>query len=717
MVDCGSPQCAQERRNFRKELLSWSKKIPVTIALEKIAEEFAGKDVLQPVLDQFNSLEPEEISDWVPEEECFYCEGKLPLIDDVVSRLAEDVKNGRSEQDNPSVRLLQELLPYCPQFYTHGLGRDRLDSSVGSKQTPTAGEDSEVSVPSAKPHVELKIPHIPLQASKHKKDCTVNGKKSYTDDELTAAVHDIRSGKLGTRRAAMLYGIPRSTLRNKIFKLESEDALQPDMEQEDSSSAEDLLSLEGHSMKLADLMQASAFTYTLPPLPFALPFRKDFDLEEQEEEFVRRVELLRRKHNLDGSHDNLRTPAHANELKMPLLVDLIRRMVEQRLAMERQSASVTIKAEPDVCVENSLIDGLTMKNPFLPSSLPSTATCLGMTAASLADIRIPSYKPVNGTKDNHTLPDKPMAKVYESSTIGETLKNIIVRSINEKIRFRETREDSSGTATPEDLYKVSPDDMSSHASTPITLAPPHAYTTSHSSPSPPKRHKKDSDKDKSFLSSSTLKKTRPKRGQYRKYNSQLLMEAVRAVQRGEMSVHRAGSYFGVPHSTLEYKVKERHLLRQKKPRETTSSQKQTAAVTSTSSSTATSSTATAVVSTASDSNSSNSSITSASTSTTTAAAAAKSESAPLSALGLGAPKQSSSGLPWFQPYLNGSPHFDPAMGFFHSGFALNTPASELLRKLQHKVQSKSGTFPQDNTFDLPRPNGVGTLHERFLLFN
>ena len=62
----------------------------------------------------------------------------------------------------------------------------------------------------------------------------------------------------------------------------------------------------------------------------------------------------------------------------------------------------------------------------------------------------------------------------------------------------------------------------------------------------------------------SAKKSRPKRGQYRRYNRQLLLEAVRAVQQGDMSVHRAGSYFGVPHSTLEYKVKERHLLRNKK---------------------------------------------------------------------------------------------------------------------------------------------------------
>lgn len=31
-----------------------------------------------------------------------------------------------------------------------------------------------------------------------------------------------------------------------------------------------------------------------------------------------------------------------------------------------------------------------------------------------------------------------------------------------------------------------------------------------------------------------------------------------------MSVHRAGSFYGVPHSTLEYKVKERNLMRNKK---------------------------------------------------------------------------------------------------------------------------------------------------------
>jgi ecdysone-induced protein 93F, isoform B len=45
---------------------------------------------------------------------------------------------------------------------------------------------------------------------------TVAGRRTYTEEELQAALRDIQSGKLGTRRAAVIYGIPRSTLRNKV---------------------------------------------------------------------------------------------------------------------------------------------------------------------------------------------------------------------------------------------------------------------------------------------------------------------------------------------------------------------------------------------------------------------------------------------------------------------------------------------------------------------
>ncbi|XP_050962693.1 ligand-dependent nuclear receptor corepressor-like protein isoform X5 [Labeo rohita] len=53
------------------------------------------------------------------------------------------------------------------------------------------------------------------------------------------------------------------------------------------------------------------------------------------------------------------------------------------------------------------------------------------------------------------------------------------------------------------------------------------------------------------------KQPRKKRGRYRQYDHDILEEAIAMVISGKMSVSKAQSVYGVPHSTLEYKVKER----------------------------------------------------------------------------------------------------------------------------------------------------------------
>ncbi|KAG7275179.1 hypothetical protein CRUP_023767 [Coryphaenoides rupestris] len=56
---------------------------------------------------------------------------------------------------------------------------------------------------------------------------------------------------------------------------------------------------------------------------------------------------------------------------------------------------------------------------------------------------------------------------------------------------------------------------------------------------------------------SASKQPRKKRGRYRQYNSEILEEAIGVVMTGKMSVSKAQNIYGIPHSTLEYKVKER----------------------------------------------------------------------------------------------------------------------------------------------------------------
>uniref|UniRef100_A0A673IEU1 Ligand-dependent nuclear receptor corepressor-like protein n=1 Tax=Sinocyclocheilus rhinocerous TaxID=307959 RepID=A0A673IEU1_9TELE len=53
------------------------------------------------------------------------------------------------------------------------------------------------------------------------------------------------------------------------------------------------------------------------------------------------------------------------------------------------------------------------------------------------------------------------------------------------------------------------------------------------------------------------KHPRKKRGRYRQYDHDILEEAIAMVISGKMSVSKAQGIYGVPHSTIEYKVKER----------------------------------------------------------------------------------------------------------------------------------------------------------------
>ncbi|KAK3595871.1 hypothetical protein CHS0354_014694 [Potamilus streckersoni] len=696
MVDCGSARCYQERRIFRKELLSWSKKIPILVGLERVAEELFGQETISTLLQPFNCLEPDEVEDWEPSENCFYCEDKVQLIFDTVEKLAEDAKEGKNFQENPCLRNLQDILPFCPQFYTHNFGRELLAELKSGCNTPVETE-CEVNVPHpSKCSVELKVPHV-VQSSKSKKDSSVNGKKAYTDEELSAAVSDIRSGKLGTRRAAVLYGIPRSTLRNKIFKMGCDDPQSLSNDFDSSEKGGDVQGITEQSLELADLLHMTTFPYILP-LAMTCPIREEV-LEPEDIEWMKKLEYIRYKHNIRAAPmDHYEEKASSHNFKIPLIVKVIKSLVQEKF-----KASQLEESEQMSCHSP-----LTSSLPF--SSFGSSfnifkdtyfATKIKQEPQSvLPSVTVPSYSPAKGqvaTSVVNTPPKRPYQSVYdkyENTRIGDTLKDIIAKSISEKVRGKfasssDSDDQTSGDSVISTEYNSSKDTSVSAFSIP-----------NHSIPSA-KRFKRELGTESKHFHKSQGKKTRPKRGQYRKYNSQLLVEAVRAVQRGEMSVHRAGSYFGVPHSTLEYKVKERHLLRQKKIKE--QQQKQQSSSSSSSNSSGTSSTK--------SKSSNNSSISEEDKFEEPFSTASESVT-------VSPPKTSFPGPSWLPPYFVAPSAFDNAasLGIFDSGFALSTPASELLRKLQHKVQNKTNTFSQEN-FSFPPSSALSHISDRFLYIN
>ncbi|VDK86227.1 unnamed protein product [Litomosoides sigmodontis] len=242
-------------------------------------------------------------------------------------------------------------------------------------------------------------------------------KRNYTQADLDAAVQDIRCGRLGTRRASVVYGIPRSTLRNKIYKLDAAD----NQRTNGGGGRKTRISSFGTTILATSRVHSPSTT--------TVPFPNDPNIPSTRILLPPTQPLI----TIDG-------------ISLPEIIQ-------------------------DIC----------------PNNRPHFA----------------NQQPINANDGTIIESNKLLWSPYDHQQISE---------------------------------------------------PKNAHTDGKKIGESPTN---------STESQSDWKKSRPKRGQYRKYKKDALDEAVRSVRRGEMSVHRAGSFYGVPHSTLEYKVKERNLTRTK----------------------------------------------------------------------------------------------------------------------------------------------------------
>ncbi|CAO1438115.1 unnamed protein product, partial [Diamesa serratosioi] len=435
-----------------------------------------------------------EPEDWKPQDKCNFCvDGKLlkqqyqQLLPKNLEALLKQVGVNPNMTSLESMaaqfaalqrlQTVPELNPFYhanlfyQQFQQHSpTGADRT-ASPSNRITPNSSNDlSTPSTNNSTPTVGTSTGEQPLDLSakpsgpcssvldsKHifkakPRISTVPGRRSYTEEELNNALQDILSGKLGTRRAAVLYGIPRSTLRNKVYKLA--------LEQKQTCS----------SLELNDGTDDSQVILKVPS--------------------VKSLYGSSSGHNKNG----------------------------------------------DTTTSNST---------------PSTSPQISSVASVLSN---------TSPQPNHLSLRSPAAMLQrqrsESQSPPFSINDVIRNSIREN--FKIDKHSTPLMIDPMDHYGKRPS---------ISVIKNLGGTDISRFGSNPNISQMNQHNQMGPLSPNTGtggKGTRPKRGKYRNYDRDSLVEAVKAVQRGEMSVHRAGSYYGVPHSTLEYKVKERHLMRPRK---------------------------------------------------------------------------------------------------------------------------------------------------------
>ncbi|XP_075209790.1 ecdysone-induced protein 93F [Lycorma delicatula] len=542
------------------------------------------------------------------------------------------------------------VMPLAPSASEQPLD---LSSKTSTSSAPKSPE-SPVDIPSSLQHLmpsspgiatqALKVPTLSRQIFKAKPRLSaVAGRRTYTEEELQAALRDIQSGKLGTRRAAVIYGIPRSTLRNKVYKLAMErerdshlllapppDKVEEEVEDEDDerdlSGAEEERDVEKTLMKplftMDDLMRISSENPSLLANPDSLKaLLQQSGRHHGKDDVFSAVppggvdiwsglehsalgpyisQLLSGSLTRPGnpfvsraSPGEQTTSETSGEFlpKFPQPIpDLVRRMMAGDRLLQGEQAKKD---------RNFQLNGSRQSDPGPSSSRLSQEANREETSGSATPpnviLRIPSYRPASkngvpgestplhpsfplgvkvGDSSQHSVGSPPISGARSESSsptamvgkgIGVSLKDVIAKSISQK--FQQPPELQHLQHTPP-LEHFRRGEFPSH----LTCNPPiirnhnnnHLEDRKMMAGQVAKSTSVSTSSSSAPTNSSSGKGTRPKRGKYRNYDRDSLVEAVRAVQRGEMSVHRAGSYYGVPHSTLEYKVKERHLMRPRK---------------------------------------------------------------------------------------------------------------------------------------------------------
>ncbi|XP_071826957.1 ligand-dependent nuclear receptor corepressor-like protein isoform X2 [Apostichopus japonicus] len=523
---CGKQRCLQERKQLRKELERGRKTVISYIGLESIIEGIFGAEFINEV-SPLKACDEFKTDDWQGDKEnCALCAARQEIVQETIARHESYLGNlleGKDHQITAEERLrrAQQWLTESVYQATADITEDHLDEE-GQQKLPLdlsksaalvigAGTKDylyreELTVPKAytsgsKTSQEpLKVPAITMHKTQTKgtRPHRTLGSSNYTQDDLKLALQEVRQGKLGTRRAAMLYGIPRSTIRNHLHRMRDRAPVEgtatggnkgtTDAQEIDYDSNDNAAKLRNFLRSRARGGSGKTFKMTklqkcldqaiIKDLVHTCAFMKDKTKEEENGDTA-----LKEKYK---EHSKA-----ALGLPQDLFEHLIVRLIEVERVQSLNGREHKKKAT------KFLKDTSLLKQPNLTTDV---------------DMKVPDFKAMLATMNNAGVaPGATAKKVSSEEAACLKMPSRIIKT-EDRSSLSSNNNNNQGL-----LYEGSPDQSETR---------------------------------------------RNKRGRYRCYDGDSLLQAVDIVERGEMTIARASTYFGIPHSTLEYKVRERQIRRQ-----------------------------------------------------------------------------------------------------------------------------------------------------------
>ncbi|KAK2530559.1 hypothetical protein Q9233_006120 [Columba guinea] len=525
---CGRQQCSIERRGVRHQLDSWRHKLIHCVGFESILEGLFGPGLLKD-LSLFKDCEPEGVSDWSFDENCLFC-----------CLRREKVKEHLVSLDEPASEAGQEALLRQEQAKIIRFERQAeefLNAVFYRKDSPRVSD-----------------PNIPLVAREIMQRMIRQFAAEYTSKNTQDSSQPNSTKNQSLLKASLVASSPTAaTAQNPVLsKLLMADQDSPlDLtvrkSQSEPSEQDGVLDL---STKKSPCAGSTSLSHS-PGCSSTPGNGRPGRPSQHHPEGLQSGDGVPPRSLQDGTREGY---GHSTSLKVPLARSL--QISEELLSRNQFSTTAShgpsglqnhgqhliLSREASWAKPHYEFNFSRMK--FRGNGALSNISDLPFLTENSAFQKMALHTKQDGKKDvSHSSPvDLKIPQVrgmdlsWESRTGDQySYSSLVMGSQTESALSKKLRA-ILPKQNRRSLLDAGPDSWGSDAEQSTSGQP---YPTSDQEGDP------------------GSKQPRKKRGRYRQYNSEILEEAISVVMSGKMSVSKAQSIYGIPHSTLEYKVKER----------------------------------------------------------------------------------------------------------------------------------------------------------------
>ncbi|KAJ8000449.1 hypothetical protein DPEC_G00180240 [Dallia pectoralis] len=511
-AQCRSSKCTVERKGLRRELDSWRNKLLHCVGFESILEGVCGPFLLRD-LNIFNNCEPVEMGDWSLEATCSFCN---LLINDHVMVATSPLPSPSDATPSPS-----DATPiHAPVISESSLSAHRfLHSVFHETELEVTGDTTIPQVAQELMRRMVKQFAIEYASKTHLTTSSPTGLKRSDLEiplDLTVARNQENQEEEPTPVGGVLDLSKRNSDSSAISSPANHKSSGRQQEQRWATDRVGVSHTEHHAERSSELSEAL--------LSKALRDVRSGCLEENraallygipQETLRSQLEVLT---SLQG--DVGRCPARGGEVR--LMLQKVAAWAELGERGENREMRFLHSSSSSCLTQHGLHMALSLSLPQLREELH----LLPPTSPPSVPLRIPQ---VRSFLPPH-LPDP----------------NGLVKTVH----YLHPPHDGSTAAgvdsSSSSLLKLH---RSLLPSLDLPDLPPHH---------PVHRRSSSLDDSEGAEQCEDNKQPRKKRGRYRQYDHDLLEEAITMVMDGRMSVSKAQVVYGIPHSTLEYKVKERN---------------------------------------------------------------------------------------------------------------------------------------------------------------